>query len=169
VLVAKVDSLLATGESYRTISALTGVDRFAIQRHKRHSGAQPEAEPELSELELSDKRLAALSDQLEAQYAAALAVSDQKLAVEVLKTRSRIEGERHKRIVTRGQKETDDDNDKLKEWPTILQATNVKRKVDESHARAIANGAIMCPLCNARPVSLEQIQYFRSHDEHASS
>jgi hypothetical protein len=168
VLVAKVDSLLQTGESVRAIAALTGVDRFAIARHRRHSGFAPAVapDPDLDELQLSERRLESLANRLEQQYAAAVSTGDNRVCLEVTKVLSRIESERHHRLVDRKQKESDDDNDKLKEWPTILQATNVKRKVDEAHARDVANGAIMCPVCGGRPVTQKQIQFFRSHDVH---
>jgi hypothetical protein len=155
VLAAKVDALLQTGESLRAIAALTGADRFSVQRHKRHAFPQAEAKPEnLSELELSDQRLATLSDQLQQQYAAAVTCGDAKLAVEIVKTRARVETERHSRLLEKQETEADDATSEKNLWPTVQQYDNVKTKVYAAYEKWKANwGWVTCPVCeNIKPI-----------------
>jgi hypothetical protein len=172
-LCAKVDALLQTGESHRAVSALTGTDRFSIQRHKKHAFPQTASEPEnLSELELSDQRLATLSGQLAAQYAAALTTADNRTALDILKVSARIEAERHSRLLEKAEAAAQDDNDPEKQLLiSPAQYDHVLKKVRSAYAKAVEDGAIMCPLCSARPVNPRTVQEFiRSHaDAHDSA
>jgi hypothetical protein len=165
VLAAKVDALLQTGESIRAVAALTGVDRFAVARHKKHAFPQAEPEPEnLDDLQLSEKRLASLADRLEAQYSAAIATADGKLGVDILKTLSRVEAERHHRIVTRKQAEIDDaESDPIKAGsPSPAFNDYLLKRFEELRAQEQKVGKVACPLCNSRsPVDFMFPQTFR--------
>jgi hypothetical protein len=156
MLLAKVDALLESGETYRTIASLTGFDRFSIQRHKRHAFPQAEAEPEnLGELELSEKRLASLASRLEQQYTAAISCGDNKVALDVTKVLARVETERHNRIVDRKQAEIDNDlADPIKAGaPSAAYMDWIKNKVRACYAKqiAVANWA-WCPMGCGKPV-----------------
>jgi hypothetical protein len=112
----------------------------------------------------SEKRLASLADRLEAQYSAAIACADGKLGVDILKTLSRVEAERHHRIVDRRQQEADDLDSEKQMWPTSKMADNVLAKVCAAYEKMIAFGMTWCPLCSARPVNPQTVQEFiRSH------
>ena len=105
IVLAKIGALRETGESYRAISALTGINRFSIARHFRHSGQPADADPlaPVDELAQSDERLYALANQLSVQYAAAISCGDNKVALEITKVLARLETERHHRIVKKVQ------------------------------------------------------------------
>jgi hypothetical protein len=156
VLAAKVDSLRETGSSFREIAALTGANKYAVQRHCRHSGPQTETEAEnRGELEHTEKRLESLASRLEQQYAAAVACGDNKVALDVTKVLARIETERHNRIVMRKQAEADDaESDPIKSGapsPTFLD--HVKNKVAQAYDKAVSSGtAVWCPFGCGKPV-----------------
>jgi len=158
---AKVNALLEAGESYRAISSLTNFDRFAIQRHKKHAFPQPEViEENLDDLQLSEKRLASLADRLETQYGCAIATGDGKLGVDILKTLSRVEAERHHRIVDRKQAEVDADaNDPIKAGtPSPAYMDWIKNKVRNAYNQAVETGGMVwCPMGCGRPVSPQTI------------
>jgi hypothetical protein len=148
---AKVDALLQTGESYRAISALTGTDRFSIQRHKKHAFPPPVAEEEnLSELELSERRLAELADQVRAQYASAVASGDAKVALDCSKVLSRLEIERHNRIVTRKQAEIDAPKNPEDDAGSPEFHDSLLRKFESLRQEQTRAGRIACPVCASR-------------------
>lgn len=178
MLAAKVDSLRATGESLRAIAALTGADRFSVQRHCKHSGPQAETEDKtLSELELSDRRLAALADQLRSQYAGACSTGDNRVALDCTKTLTRIESERHRRIIDRKQAEVDADaSDPIKAGtPSPAYLDYVKNKVRNAYASQIAmHGWVWCPMGCGRPVNPQTIPeririYQETHDNSSAT
>jgi hypothetical protein len=137
-LAAKVDALLLSGESARAVSALTSVDRFAVARHRKHALPHTVAAPEnLSELELSDRRLADLAEQLRSQYAAAVACGDNKVALDVTKTLARIEAERHRRIVQREAAETATTNTPDRTDPAFFDEI-MRRYRDPAYRIAVA-------------------------------
>jgi hypothetical protein len=155
VLLAKTNALLEAGESFRAISALTGFNKFAIQRHKRHAFPPTESEPEnLDDLQLSERRLESLANRLEAQYSAAIACSDGKLGVDILKTLSRVEAERHHRIVDRKEDEANADaSDPIKAGaPCPAFLDYVKNKVAQAYNRAVVTGMVWCPFGCNKPV-----------------
>jgi hypothetical protein len=100
----KTNALIAAGVSFAEIAAFIGSNKYAVSRHKKHAFPTPTDPPEpLDELAESDQRLATLSVELSAQYQAAITVADSKNALEIQKVRSRVEVERHKRIVSKQQ------------------------------------------------------------------
>jgi len=165
-LCAKVNALLQTGESVRAVASfanasLASVDRFAISRHKRHAFPAPEIENEnLDDLQLSEKRLEGLATRLEQQYAAAIACADGKLGVDILKTLSRVEAERHHRIVDRRQAEIDNNtSDPIKSGaPSPAFLDYVKTKVHNAYNQAVETGGMVwCPMGCGRPVNPQTI------------
>jgi hypothetical protein len=178
VLAAKVDSLRAAGESLRAIAALTGADRFSVQRHCKHGGPQAETEDKtLSEVELSDRRLAALADQLRSQYAAACSAGDNRVALDCTKALTRIESERHRRIIDRKQAEADADaSDPIKAGtPSPAYLDYIKNKVRNAYASQIAtHGWVWCPMGCGRPVNPQTIPeririYQETHDNSSAT
>jgi hypothetical protein len=151
-LQARVESERETGASYREIAALVGLDKYKIARHFKHSGqaasALPVAEAEdenLSELELSDKRLATISQRLEQQFASACAVADQKLALDATKALARVESERHRRIVKKTEAATDAANGKG--GPSIEYFDDLLRTQEKYKIEQLSEGKIICPCC----------------------
>jgi hypothetical protein len=136
------------GSSYAEVGASVGLSRHTIARHARHS-AQPFAETEgenLSELELSDKRLATVADRLEQQFASACAVGDQKLALDATKALARVESERHRRLSDKQQATTEAaEKSGLSKPEDFDRLVEVVRNYAE---QKIAQGWVRCPLCN---------------------
>ena len=154
-LKVRVESERETGASYREIAALVGFDKFKIARHFKHSApAQPIADTDgLSELELSDKRLATLADRLEQQFTSACAVGDQKLALDATKALSRIETERHRRIVKKveeeaqtGDKANPNTPEKIDGLLKIYEQKKAEREKREQDL--VSRGFVVCPLCS---------------------
>jgi hypothetical protein len=150
-LKVRVEATRETGASYREIAALVGLDKFKIARHFKHSPARPVADG-LSELELSDKRLATLADRLEQQFASACVVGDQKLALDATKALSRIETERHRRIVKKVEEEAQTGN---------KANANTPEKIDEKlrwyRAQKVQANLPICSTCGQTVVSNEFI------------
>jgi hypothetical protein len=155
-LKVRVEATRETGASYREIAALVGLDKFKIARHFKHSAsqAQPIAETEnLDELQVSDQRLATLLARLEAQYSAAVAVGDSKVALDITKVSARLEAEKHNRLVAR--KQADLDSVETDGRPSVAWMDALHRKGRELTAYrekriavALASGYCWCPLCS---------------------
>jgi hypothetical protein len=172
----RVAALVASGMSYPEIATATDCNRHAIGRHVRHSRLVPVVETEnLSEVELSEKRLATLSFRLEAQYAAALACADSKVALDITKVLARVETERHHRIVARKQAESETEADPEKRGaPSSEWLDMTVRKVRESRARDLQNGYVVCPICSFGRVHpkhiVERLQLLKAeNNEHSGN
>jgi hypothetical protein len=146
---AKVDALISSGETLRAVASLTGFDRFSISRHKRHAFAQPESEPELDELQLSEQRLKSLADRLEMQYTAAIASADGKLGVDILKMLSRVESERHRRIIDKRQAEVDAPKNPETDCGSPEFHDALLRKFEQLRVQERALGKVSCPFCGS--------------------
>jgi hypothetical protein len=166
----KIESLRETGRSYREINALiSGFDVHKISRHFKHVGKAAAEVTKLSPLEKSERRLAELSERAEASWLAAVSSADPKVAWDVLKSQIRVQLDHHARLVEQAEEKAATEATDKDSWPTPAQFDNVLAKVRAIRARDLAPGMCMCPICNARPVTLEQIQFFRSHDVHVDS
>jgi hypothetical protein len=149
----QVDAQLLAGESLVAIARTTGVNKFAIQRHKKHSAQPVAVASSLSEVELSDQRLATLSDQLQQQFAAAVATGDAKLSLECSKARVRVETERHRRIVKRTEAATD-----ATAKPTFSTWDEALKKARALRQQKIDRGFLLCPLCESNLILPQQVR-----------
>jgi hypothetical protein len=162
MLAAKVDSLLQSGETYRAVASLTGVDQHKIGRHARHSRTRVTKHDTLTPLELSERRLDTLFARSEASWLAAASSGDAKVALDILKSQVRMALSHHERLLEKQEQAT---QEKAGDFEKQLISPSVEF-FDECLRRAQAlEGKASCPCCGSATANEKFVQSFleRNH------
>ena len=155
MLLEQINSMLKSGSGSTALAKLFPTySKDQIARHKKHTSLPTAPTVSGDELAESNERLAELANELRLQYAAACSAGDSKLALDCSKALSRVEVERHKRIV----KKVEDDaqgGDKLDlNTPEAIDRllSEYRERKDQRQQREAelrARGYLNCPMCNS--------------------
>jgi hypothetical protein len=141
-LKSSVDAQMSAGESYVAIARATGINKFAVARHRKHAFPDIATEDKkLSPLERSERRLAELSSRAESQWLAAASTGDSRAALDILKSQIRLALDLHARLVEKAATSTDKKN-----APTFDDYDAALRTYREQQKRKPETG-IACPCC----------------------
>jgi hypothetical protein len=158
-LLAKVNALIASGESANAVAVASGFNKFAIQRHKRHAfPAITVDDNSLSPLARSEKRLNELASRAEQSWLGAVATGDARGALDVLKSQIRLALDLHSRLIEKAEQATEaakvDNKNTPEHIDELLRLYREKQDArQQKEADLIARGYVRCPLCSTSDLS----------------
>lgn len=152
-LLAKVNALIASGESANAVAVASGFNKFAIQRHKRHAfPAITFDDNSLSPLARSEKRLNELASRAEQSWLGAVATGDARGALDVLKSQIRLALDLHSRLIEKAEQATEaakvDNKNTPEHIDELLRLYREKKDARlQRESKLKESGYIPCPLC----------------------
>ncbi len=143
----RIAALVEAGVAYAEIGAATGLSKYTISRHARHSKPDAPApvvsEPQ-DELETADQDLDKLIEDLRQQFNAAVSVGDSKHALSVSKALATQQNEKRRRLLEKKKAVaavTDPATGTLAIFDAIIRGTETFQQKQKGW------GMVECPLC----------------------